>query len=124
MLAGPLSFRLRASSSRIATSRTQCSLWRVGRRTFTPGLSQNGAGTSRFTPLPSSEAADCPLLPMHEEIRLPFGDLLDEEAGPCLVSFEPLVLPHRPGHQRLVEVPVDRIERRWREPPVIRDPAP
>src|SRR3954462_14620447 len=29
-------------------------IWRVGRRSFTSGLSQNGAGASRLTPLPPS----------------------------------------------------------------------
>jgi hypothetical protein len=46
--------RTRLSSSRKVTSSTQCSAWRVGRRSFTSGLSQNGAGASRLTPLPPS----------------------------------------------------------------------
>src|SRR3954468_4240909 len=38
----------------MVTSSTQCRLWRVGRRSFTSGLSQNGAGASRLTPLPQA----------------------------------------------------------------------
>src|SRR4051794_3064471 len=40
--------RFWSTPSRVLTS------WRVGRRSFTPGLSQNGAGASRLTPLPPS----------------------------------------------------------------------
>src|SRR3954466_1693403 len=43
-LAGAWSVRTRLSSSRKVTSSTQCNAWRVGRRSFTSGLSQNGAG--------------------------------------------------------------------------------
>ena len=58
---GPWSLRLRSPSSFIVTSRTQCSPGRVGRRSFTSGLSQNGAGASRLTPLPpSSRSASGP----------------------------------------------------------------
>src|SRR3954470_14700886 len=53
-LAGAWSVRMRHSSSRKTMSMTQCRLWRVGRRSFTSGFSQNGAGASRLTPLPPS----------------------------------------------------------------------
>src|SRR3954452_3303544 len=54
MLWAPGPFRRRDWSSANTTSSTQCRLWRVGRRSFTSGLSQNGAGASRLTPLPPS----------------------------------------------------------------------
>src|ERR1019366_3867786 len=91
--------------------------WWVGRRDFTSGLSQNGAGASRLTPLPSSEPANRPLPPMHEQIGMPFRDAFEEEARPYLVAFQPFVLPHRPSDQRSVEVLEDR------KPPIIRHPA-
>jgi hypothetical protein len=40
--------------------------WRVDWGNCTPSLSQNGAGASRLTPLPSSKRSNHPALPMHE----------------------------------------------------------
>ena len=40
--------------SRPRSSLARSKHWRVGRRSFTSGLSQNGAGASRLTPLPPS----------------------------------------------------------------------
>jgi hypothetical protein len=119
MLAGPCPVRDRALSSLKVTSSTQCRLWRVGRRDCTTGLSQNGAGASRLTPLPSSKRACHPALPVHEQIRLLHRYLFEEAAGPRLVPLQPPIFPHRPGHQRFVDVPEDRIQSRWIEPPII-----
>ena len=47
-----------------------------------------------------------------------------KEAGPRLVPFEPSIVPHRPGDQRPVEMPEDRVERGGTEPPMVSDPAP
>jgi insertion element IS1 protein InsB len=45
----------------LARFRRRSIVWRVGRRSFTSGLSQNGAGASRLTPLPpSSRSASGP----------------------------------------------------------------
>jgi hypothetical protein len=45
-------------------------LGRVGRRNLTLGLSQNGAGASRLTPLPSSKRMPGPKLPVYKQTRL------------------------------------------------------
>jgi hypothetical protein len=42
-------------------------------------------------------------------MRLLCRNLFEEAAGAHLVRFEPTVFSHRPGHQRLVEVPESRI---------------
>ena len=50
--------------------------------------------------------------------------VFEEETGPRLVPPEPFVLSHRPGDQRFVDVPVERIKRRGIKLAVIGDPAP
>jgi hypothetical protein len=47
----------------------------------------------------------------------------EKKTGPRLMPFQPSILPHRPCHQRHVEVPQDRIHRRWRKSSVILQPA-
>ena len=61
---------------------------------------------------------------MHEEVRLLLGKLFEKPARPYLVALQPFVLPHRPSHQRLVEVPEDGVHRRPIESSVIREPTP
>ena len=60
---------------------------------------------------------------MCEELRTFPGDLLKEGSCPPLAVSEPLVLPHRPGDQRFVDMPVERTQSRRLEPPVIRNPS-
>ena len=51
-------------------------------------------------------------------------DTLYEAARSRLVPLKPSVLPHRPRHQRLVEMPQHRGHRRWIIPPVVLQPPP
>ena len=98
--------------------------WRVDRGNFTPGPSQNDAGASRLTPLPSSKRANHPSLPVGKQLRLPLCDSFQEETCPRLMTFEPPELPHGPGNQRLVEMPQHRVHCRRAVLPIIRQPAP
>ena len=47
-----------------------------------------------------------------------------EPARSDLMGFKALELPHSPGHERLIDVSKHRIQRRWCESPIVRDPPP
>jgi hypothetical protein len=105
----------------------QCMLrvkkWRVGRRNFTRSLSQNGAGISQFTPLPSSKRAHHSSSPVHEELRTILDDSLKEKYRPCLPSSQPLKLSHSPPHQHLIDASEHRVQSCRLEFPVILNPS-
>ena len=51
-----------------------------GRRDFASGLSQNGAGASQLTPLPSSKPAHGSSLPVYEQMPLLLCHAFEEQA--------------------------------------------
>lgn len=61
---------------------------------------------------------------MHKEMRALPGQFLQELARADLVGSKALELPQRPGQQRLIDVPEQGSERRWRVSPIVIDPPP
>ena len=61
---------------------------------------------------------------MIKKIRILLGESFKKPARSDLMDFKALELPHGPGHERLIDVPKHRIQRRWCESPIVRDPPP
>ena len=61
---------------------------------------------------------------MSKKIRTLLGEPFKEPARSALMGFKALELPHGPGHERQIDVSKHRIQRRWCESPIVRDPPP
>ena len=102
-LANEIKLRSRSAILPPGTSR------RVGRRDCTFGLSQNGAGASRLTPLPSGKRADSALMPMYEQSAPLVGNGSNHLTSLYFPPSIALILPHRPRNQRGVNILPHRI---------------
>ena len=83
---------------------------------------QRSAGNSRLTPLPSGEGADHADTPVFEQGRLDPNQLLKEAGSPNLAPLKALELPHRPSHERQIDVSEHGLQRRAVVSPVVPDP--
>ena len=52
------------------------------------------------------------------------GKALEKLARPDLMVFKALELSHRPGYERLIDVPQQGVQRRWGISSVVLDPTP